>query len=88
MFLVDGSQPIHAPFLITDRVRMAKRLLAPPQGRFIALQRQDAFRRVLSPPSSIDSCVPIHLKKQNKMAPLFLSVKGIPVPNVLMLMED
>ena len=45
---------------------MAKHLLAPPQGRCIAL---------LSPPlftsSSIDSCVPIHYKKQNKMAYFF-----------------
>ena len=54
---------------------MAKHLLAPPQGRCIALQRQDALRRVLSPPlftsSSIDSCVPIHYKKQNEMASFF-----------------
>ena len=45
---------------------MAKHLLAPPQGQCIAL---------LSPPlftsSSIDSCVPIHYKKQNKMATFF-----------------
>ena len=58
---------------------MAKHLLAPPQGRCIAL---------LSPPlftsSSIDSCVPIHYKKQNKMATFFHSVKGIAVPKVLM----
>ena len=54
---------------------MAKHLLAPPQGRCIALQSQDALRRILPPPlftsSSIDSCVPIHYKKQNKMATLF-----------------
>ena len=63
---------------------MAKHLLAPPQGRCIAL---------LSPPlftsSSIDSCVPIHYKKQNKMATFFfLSVKGIAVPNVLKQAEN
>ena len=54
---------------------MAKHLLAPPQGRCIALQSQDALRRILPPPlftsSSIDSCVPIHYKKQNKMAIFF-----------------
>ena len=60
---------------------MAKHLLAPPQGRCIAL---------LSPPlftsSWIDSCVPIHYKKQNTMATFFfLSVKGMAVPDVLML---
>ena len=72
---------------------MAKHLLAPPQGRCIALQSQDALRRILPPPlftsSSIDSCVPIHYKKQNEMASLFfLSVIGIAVPNVLMLAEN
>ena len=59
----------------------------------LALQSQDALRSVLSPPlftySSIDSCVPTHCKKQNKMASFFsLSVKGIAVPNVLMLAEN
>ena len=29
---------------------MAKHLLAPPQGRCIAVQSQDALRPVLSPP--------------------------------------
>ena len=73
---------------------MAKHLLAPPQGRCIALQSQDALRRILPPPlftsSSIDSCVPIHYKKQNKMASFFffLSAKGIAVPNVLILAEN
>ena len=41
--------------------------------------------------SSKDSCVPIHCKKQNKMASFFFffaSVKGIAVPNVLMLAEN
>ena len=39
--------------------------------------------------SWIDSCVPIHYKKQNKMAYFFfLSVKGIAVPNVLILAEN
>ena len=54
---------------------MAKHLLALPRGRCIALQSQDALRRILPPPlftsSSIDSCVPIHYKKQNKMASFF-----------------
>ena len=37
----------------------------------------------------MDNCVPIHYKKQNKMASFFfLSVKGIAVPNVLMLAEN
>ena len=57
---------------------MAKHLLAPPQGRCIALQSQGALRRILPPPlftsSSIDSCVPIHYKKQNKMAFFFFPV--------------
>ena len=69
---------------------MAKYLLAPPQGRYIALQRQDALRRVLSPPlftsSSIDSCVPIFTTRNKIQWRLFfLSVKA--VPNVLMLAE-
>ena len=59
---------------------MAKHLLAPPQGRCIAQQSQDALRRVLPPPlftsSSIDSCLP--------NGAFFLSVKGIAVPKVLM----
>ena len=36
----------------------------------------------------MDSCVPIHYKKQNTMAIVFLCVKGIAVPNVLMLAEN
>ena len=48
---------------------------------------------LLSPPlftsSSIDSCLPIHYTKQNTMTSFFfLSVKGIAVPNILMLAEN
>ena len=57
---------------------MAKHLLAPPQGRCRALKKPGLFASRLTSTiiyiitsSSIDSCVPIHYKKQNKMASFF-----------------
>ena len=40
---------------------MAKHLVAPPQGRCIALQSQDALRRVLPPPLFTSSSIVVYL---------------------------